>query len=62
MEEEIKKTLEIAKDQKNLLIKELENKEIDINKKTQIILDIDKLDGIINKNIKLIENNTIDTK
>jgi len=62
MEEEIKKTLEIAKDQKNLLIKELENKEIDINKKTQIILDIDKLDGIINKNIKLIENNNIDTK
>ena len=62
MEEEIKKTLEIAKDQKNLLIKELENKEIDINKKTQIILDIDKLDNIINKNIKLIENNNIDTK
>ena len=62
MEEEIKKTLEIAKDQKNLLIKELENKEIDINKKTQIILDIDKLDSIINKNIKLIENNNIDTK
>ena len=62
MEEEIKKTLEIGKDQKNLLIKELENKEIDINKKTQIILDIDKLDSIINKNIKLIENNNIDTK
>ena len=62
MEEEIKKTLEVAKDQKNLLIKELENKEIDINKKTQIILDIDKLDSIINKNIKLIENNNIDTK
>ena len=62
MEEEIKKTLEIAKDQKNLLIKELENKEIDINKKTHIILDIDKLDSIINKNIKLIENNNIDTK
>ena len=62
MEEEIKKSLEIAKDHKNLLVKELENKEIDINKKKQIILDIDKLDNILNKNIKLIENNNIVTK
>ena len=50
MEEELNKTLDIILKQKNLLIEELNRPTTDIDRKTKLIFDIDKLDQLIKNN------------